>query len=274
MKILVFGARGMLGTDLMNVLQNHNPIGLDLAEVDITKEKLVQKKLIELKPDIVINCAAYTRVDDCEKNQDLAMQVNGQAVGYIAKACQEIGATLIHFSTDYVFDGKKEEGYNEDDQPNPLNIYGKSKLLGEELLQKNCEKFYLIRTSWLYGKNGPNFVETMLKLAKEQNVLKVVNNQFGKPAYSMDLARAVKNIIETKPAFGIYHLTNENSCSWYEFAKKIFEIKNIDVQIEPVTTSEFPRPAKRPNYSILINNKLPKLQPWQEALQVYLKTNV
>jgi len=270
MKILIFGAKGMLGTDLMKVFSDFAPIGLDIDNIDITQEDQVKKVLTEIKPQIVINAAAYTKVDDCEKNQELAFRVNGEAIGFIAKACHEVGATLIHFSTDYVFDGKKKEGYNEDDQPNPISIYGKSKLLGEELLQKNCQKFYLIRTSWLYGKNGPNFVETMIKLSNEQKILKVVNDQFGKPTFSLDLAYAVKNIIETKTKFGIYHLVNENSCSWYDFAKKIFEIKKIEVKVKPVLTSEFPRPARRPHYSILINNKLPRLRAWEEAIKNYL----
>jgi len=274
MKILILGAKGMLGTGLMQTFLSYNPIGFDLAELDITNHQALENKLKELNPDLVINAAAYTKVDDCEKNQQIAYEVNGRALGFLAKFCRQLGAKLIHYSTDYVFDGEKEKGYREDDEPNPLSVYGKSKLEGEKMLAEQTDNFYLIRTAWLYGQNGPNFVKTMISLSEKQPELKVVNDQFGNPTYTKDLAEKTKEIIENKKIkFGIYHVTNSGPCSWYEFAVKIFEILGKDVKITPVTTAEFPRPAKRPKYSILRNTKLSDLRPWEEALKEYLKTN-
>lgn len=275
-KILILGAKGMLGSDLVKVFsrdRNYKVIDWDKEELDITNQKSVIKEISKIKPDIVINAAAYTDVDGCETNRDLCIKVNGKAVGYIALACKRIGAVLVHYSTDYIFNGKKKEGYKEDDSEiGPINVYGESKALGEKELQKNTDKFYLIRTAWLYGKNGKNFVETMLKLAKEKNELSVVNDQHGKPTYTLDLAKKTKELLEGNYPFGIYHITNEGATTWYEFARKIFEIAGIQIKVKPVTSSQFPRPARRPEYSVLINTKLPKLRPWEEALEEYLRT--
>lgn len=272
MKILILGAKGMLGTDLMQSFASYNPKGLDLAELDITNHQALENKLKEISPDLVINAAAYTKVDDCETNQEIAYEVNGRAVGFLAKFCRQIGARLIHYSTDYVFDGENKKGYRENDEPNPLSVYGKSKRMGEKMLAEQTDNFHLIRTAWLYGKNGPNFVKTMIELSEKQPELKVVNDQFGRPTYSQDLAEKTKEIVENKKTkFGIYHVTNSGTCSWYEFAVKIFEILGKDVKITPVATAEFPRPAKRPHYSILINTKLKPLRPWEEALNDYLQ---
>lgn len=273
-KILIIGAKGMLGTELMDVFNNdksYKTVGTDMRDFDITKKEQVSKNIEKIKPEIVINAAAYTKVDDCEKEKEICMKVNGRAVGYIAKICHKLDAIMVHYSTDYIFDGNKKEGYKEDDQSfAPLNVYGKSKLLGEQELQKNHNKFYLIRTAWLYGRNGKNFVDTMLELAKKMQEIKVVNDQHGKPTLARDLAKRTKELIERSYPFGVYHITNEGMITWYDFAKKIFAIAKINVKVIPVTSAEFPRPAKRPKYSALVNTKLPKSRKWDKALLEYL----
>lgn len=277
-KVLIIGSKGMLGHDLMAVFGDLNPVGADKKELDIADGAAVEKFILDLKPDIIINAAAYTDVDGCETNQDSAMKVNGYAVGYLAKISQKIGAILVHYSTDYVFDGKKPEGYKEDDEPkNPVNFYGKSKLLGEKLLKENCKNYYLIRTSWLFGKNGKNFVDTILRIGKEKKELKVVNDQYGKSTYTVDLAKKTKELLEGKYPFGIYHITNEGTTTWYDFTLKIFEIykkMHPEEKLAKVilcASAEFPRPAKRPAWSILLNTKLPPSRPWQEAIKEYLR---
>jgi len=274
-KILILGAKGMLGSDLMKEFEDIKPIGWDIEDIDITDEKDVKKKIGSIKPQVIINAAAYTNVDNCEINKDLAMKVNGYAVGLLAQISKETQAILVHYSTDYVFSGDKKEGYKEDDKPGPtLNIYGESKLLGERLLRKNANKYYLIRTSWLYGKNGKNFVNTILKLSCERDIIKVVCDQYGRPTYTVDLVRRTNWILGKSLPFGIYHITNRGRCSWYEFAKEIiankYEGKEGYAKVTPVKTQEFPRPAKRPRYSELLNTKLPKMRHWREALKEYL----
>ncbi|MEW6407329.1 MAG: dTDP-4-dehydrorhamnose reductase [Patescibacteria group bacterium] len=275
-KILIIGARGMLGQELMKVFgtdKNYEVVGTDMKDFDITNKEKVFENIKNIAPQIVINAAAFTRVDDCEKPEfkDICMKVNGYAVGYIAAVCRELNAVMIHYSTDYIFFGEKERGYREDEKDfAPLNIYGQSKLLGEQELLKNTDRFYLIRTAWLYGKNGKNFVDTMLELAHKMPELKVVNDQTGSPTYAVDLAKRTKEILEGNYPFGVYHITNEGTVSWYDFAKKIFEIAKIDVKVIPVASNEFPRPAKRPKYSVLVNTKLPKSRKWEEALEEYL----
>ncbi len=282
-KILLLGKTGMLGSCFMDFFVGM--VGLNLhaynhADLDITDTNKLRDKFLEIKPDLVINCTAYTAVDDAEKNKDLAFRINAEAVGEIAKSCKEIDAALIHFSTDYVFDGMKAAGYSEDDNVSPINVYGESKLAGEKLIMENMEKYYIIRTSWLFGKNGKNFVDTMIKLGavaiQNETEMKVVNDQIGAPTYTHDLVNAViGQIIEPledgKPLpFGIYHLTNSGVCSWYDFAKRIFEIRKMGVKVLPVTTTEFPRPAKRPSYSILLNSKISPMRSWEDAVELYL----
>jgi dTDP-4-dehydrorhamnose reductase len=215
-------------------------------------------------------------VDDCEKNRDLAMKVNGEGPGNLAKICNQLGVILVHYSTDYIFNGQKTDGYDEDYyQVEPLSVYGESKALGEKLIKENCNKYYIVRTAWLYGKNGKNFVDTMVKEGQEKDEVRIVNDQYGSPTYAKDLAGQTKEILlNLKPVFGIYHATNSGSCTWYEFTKEIFKLKDIKTKIIPCTTDEFPRPAKRPKYSILLNTKLPPMRPWQEALKDYLNQAV
>lgn len=280
LKILLLGKSGMLGSCFMDFFVGM--VGLNLhaynrEELDVCDYAKLREKFLEIKPNLVINCTAYTAVDDAEKNRDLAFRINGEATGEIAKVCKEIGAVLIHFSTDYVFDGTKKEGYSENDGTSAINVYGASKLAGEKLIAENMEKYLIVRTSWLFGKNGKNFVDTMVKLGTTMPELKVVNDQIGSPTYTHDLVNAViDDFVEPLEAgknvnFGIYHLTNSDTCSWYDFAKKIFEIKKINVSVLPVTTDQFPRPAKRPNYSILLNTKLPMMRSWSEAVAAYLE---
>lgn len=276
-RILIFGFEGMLGSDLMKVFSDCNVVGLEKNDVDITQEVEVEKRIKELSPQIIINAAAYTDVDGCEINYSLAENVNGKAVGYLAKIADKIGAIFIHYSTDYVFNGEKKGGYVENDGPkNPINFYGKSKLLGENLLKENCKKYYLIRTSWLFGMGGKNFVDTILKLGREKDELYIVDDQHGKPTYTLDLAKKTKELIFGKNPFGIYHITNEIETTWYDFSLKIFEIfKSLNSQkilgkIFPCDSSKYQRPAKRPQWSVLINTKISPCRNWTEAVGEYI----
>lgn len=259
-KTLIIGASGMLGFDLCKAFPD--AVRLTHRELDITNRDKVLEFIGRIKPDLVINSAAYTDVEGCEDNQELAFQVNGYGPGYIAEACNKMGAVLVHFSTDYVFDGSMNE-YLESDTPNPINAYGRSKLLGEQKIAEKIDDYRIIRISWLFGAHGKNFVETMLKLSCEMAEVKVVNDQFGKPTYTVDLAHKISEITELEP--GIYHMTNEGICSWYEFASAF--INNA----VPCTSEEFPRKAKRPKYSVLINTKTGPMRHWKEALKDYLK---
>lgn len=257
--ILILGAGGMLGHALQFVIPNAIAKG---RELDIRNKEKVTTFIDDLHPAIVINAAAYTDVDGCEDHREHAMLVNGTALGYLAAACQKVDAVLVHYSTDYVFDGTQAE-YCEDDSPHPINVYGESKLLGEQNVAMEMYDYRIIRTSWLFGPYGRNFVDTMLDLSPKIEQVKVVNDQFGKPTYTIDLALATTGIIVCDP--GIYHVTNDGVCSWYEFAKAI--IPNA----VPCTTAEFPRKAKRPKCSVLTSTKTDSLRHWQEALADYLK---
>lgn len=276
-KILILGARGMLGSDLCFVFKKEKPVCWGSKELDITNKKEVFSKIKKINPKIVINAAAYTNVEMAEKEFTLAKKINFEGVKNLAQVCSEIKAILIHYSTDYVFAGKKKKGYRENDQPiNPINKYGLSKLLGEKEILKNKKlKYYLIRISWLFGsKKEPvkhkNFVQTILKLAKEKNKLKIINDQFGKPTYTFDLAQATKKLLTSKKPFGIYHLPNEGVTTWYQFAREILKIVHLKNQIEPCKTAEYKTLAKRPSYSILLNNKFTRLRNWKLALKDYL----
>jgi dTDP-4-dehydrorhamnose reductase len=271
MKILILGHKGMLGHELVEVFKEEQELILwDREQIDITKREEVMQKIGELKPDIVINAAAYTAVDRAESEKDLAYKVNGCAVGFISTICKQINALFIHFSTDYVFDGESHNGYKENHPYKPINMYGKSKALGEKMILDIEPRYYLIRTSWLFGKSGKNFIETMLKLAADGEKIKVVNDQFGSPTYAKDLAREVRKLIESKNPYGIYHITNSGFCNWYEFAVKIFEFSELKPDIRPVNSEEFISPAKRPTYSMLVNTKLPPMRLWEAALKDYL----
>lgn len=271
--ILVVGANGMLGRDLTTLIGD-DARGVDIDELDITSLDSTNRILRTLKPRTVINCAAYTDVDGCESNAETAMQVNGEGVAHLAKTCREIGARLVHVSTDYVFDGTKGSPYVEDDAPCPLGVYGESKLAGELNAAFNPDHL-IVRTQWLYGLHGKNFVETMLRLAMEKNELSVVDDQIGSPTWTVDLARAILALLKTGHR-GIYHAANSGFCSWNEFARAIFEEAGLSVKVNGMTTDQLNRPARRPLYSTLDCSKLEqdagfRAQPWRTALKTYLQ---
>jgi len=257
---MILGASGMLGSDLCKVFPD--AIKFTHHELDITDKELVIRIIMENKPDVVINTAAYTKVDQAENEEDIAAAINGYAPGYIAEGCSKVDAKLIHYSTDYVFDGSKHE-YIESYSTNPINAYGRSKLQGEQEIAKHTDNYMIIRTSWLFGKQGKNFVDTMLWLSQQMDNVKVVNDQFGKPTYTADLALKTAEIIDMES--GIYHITNDGICSWYEFASAI--IPNV----MPCTSAEYPVKAKRPKYSVLNNTKTTPMRHWKDALNIYLK---
>ncbi|MFZ5364274.1 MAG: dTDP-4-dehydrorhamnose reductase [Patescibacteria group bacterium] len=280
MKVLIIGAKGMLGQELAREFgeTGYEILAWDKEEVDITKKDLVLEKIKSSSPEIIINAAAYNAVDKIEEGEkDFAEAVNGYAVGNLSEASEAIEATFIHYGTDYIFDGKEIDGYVEDATPNPQSVYAGSKLLGEQQIKN--KKYYLIRTSRLFGKQAQSegakksFVDVMLKCAEENDCLELVDEEISSPTYVFDLARRTREIIEWKKPFGIYHATNEGSCTWYGWAKKIFELsgKNKNIKLIPVGADKFPRAAKRPRYSILLNTKLPPMRRWEEALLDYLK---
>lgn len=271
--ILVVGSKGMLGQELMAVFGDAAR-GVDVEEIDITDLLSVQRVLVTLKPAVVVNAAAYTDVDGCQTNTEQAMQVNSEGVGYLAMISKEIGAKLVQVSTDYIFDGKKGSPYLEDDLASPLSVYGESKLGGEMNAWFNPDHL-IVRTQWLYGHGGKNFVETMLKLAGEKSELTVVDDQVGSPTWAYDVALAIKALID-KGCSGPYHVANAGFVSWNGFAKEIFRLAGRDVTVKPMTTAELGRPAPRPLYSTLDCTKLVQdtgftPQPWQEALKRYLE---
>ncbi|MEE0902434.1 MAG: dTDP-4-dehydrorhamnose reductase [Methanobrevibacter sp.] len=276
MKILITGSNGMLGHDLQETLKDSHELVLTTSKtLDITDRDKTIEIIKENNPDIVINSAAYTDVDGCETNQDLAYAVNGEGVRNLALACREIDCPLVHVSTDYVFDGTAREPIAEDGEIGPISVYGKSKLMAEEAIQEILDKFFIIRTAWLYGINGKNFPKTMLELAKNHSEITVVYDEVGTPTYTPDLADGISKLIETD-YYGIYHLTNSGSCSWCEFARYIFEIVGSDVKVIPVTASEFSRPAPRPSYSVLKNQKwiengFEPLRDYKEAIKEYIE---
>ena len=280
MNIAILGAKGMLGTDLSTVLQQHTLTLLDIGYGDITKPHELPEILTEKQPHVVINCAAFTRVDDCEEQKELAIRINGLAVADIAEICKDINAACIHISTDYVFDGAHENGYFEDDIPSPINAYGYSKLVGERILQgEEIEgrkidptglKWYIVRLCWLYGKHGKNFVDTMIDIMKKNQEVKIVTDQWGKPTWTMDAARQIKLITETLPESGIYHVSNEGVTNRFEWVSKIKEILGLAPVLIETKSSVFPTLAKRPMYSPLVNTKLPPMRSWDKALEEYL----
>ena len=267
-KVLVTGARGMLGQDLCPILEDndYDVIETDIHNLDITNADAVEEFLTNEKPDFVIHCAAYTNVDKAEEDLATARLINATGTENLAKTCKKIGATMFYISTDYVFDGTATEPYNPNDKTNPINNYGLTKFEGEEAVKNNLEKYYICRTSWLYGHHGKNFVETMLSLADKPE-LKVVNDQTGCPTWTVELANAIVKLLSGSP-YGIYHTCGGGVTTWYGFAKEAFEIAGLKVNLNPCTTDEFPRPAKRPTYSVMNNGKL--CRDWKFALQDYM----
>ena len=286
-RILAIGAKGMLGRDLMEILRSSgraDPLkdfevaGWDIDEIDIRQEGSVLSKIERFRPDIVINLAAYTDVDACEANRDEAFQVNAEGMRHIAMAAKSCGAKVVYLSTDYVFDGKKKEPYLESDPPNPLNIYGRTKLKGEEYLQEQVRDHLIIRTQWLYGKHGKNFVSSILRQAREKQTLTIVNDQTGSPTYTVDLSKAIRTLIQHNSR-GIFHVANREVCTWYAFGQAILKFSRIEgVSLIPISSKELSRRAVRPSYSILNTEKLRRetgmsLRSWPEALKEYLSTS-
>ena len=263
MNVLVTGGKGQLAHCIKDVIKEqkgYNFIFVDYDELDITNEKEVNSFFINYKISYCVNCAAYTVVDKAESESLLANSVNHLGVAYLANACTLHNAVLIQISTDFVFDGAKNLPYTEEDTPNPISIYGDSKLKGENAIIKSLEKYFIVRTSWLYSEYGHNFLKTMIRLGNEKSELLVVNDQLGSPTYAKDLAKFIlKIIVEESQSYGMYHFSNEGQATWYDFAKSIFIKTNKDVNLKPITTSDYPTPAKRPKYSLLDKTKVKKI---------------
>ncbi|MGE0993478.1 dTDP-4-dehydrorhamnose reductase, partial [Bacillus sp. GMa5/2] len=252
MKVLVTGAKGQLGQDVLCLLENQpwEVFGFGREELDITNEEQVREKVLAIKPNIIIHTAAYTQVDQAESDEETAFKVNAEGTKYLAQAAEAVEAKFCYVSTDYVFDGTNNEPYKTNDETNPQTIYGKSKLAGEQYTSEYCSKYFVVRTSWVFGLHGNNFVKTMLRLADERSELEVVSDQFGSPTYTNDLARFIIELVETNK-YGIYHASNSGVCSWYEFAKEIFRQSNRNINVNAISTAEFQRPAQRPAYSVV-----------------------
>ena len=268
MPLLVTGAKGMLGQDLCPILEDagYEVIETDVDTLDITNAEQVNQVLKDKMPEVVIHCAAYTNVDKAEEDLKTAELINVTGTENIADACGKLGITMVYISTDYVFDGTKDSPYTPQDKPNPINNYGMTKYEGEEAVRSFCEKHYIARTSWLYGHHGKNFVETMLSL-KDKDELKVVDDQIGCPTWTVELANGILKLLDSKP-YGTYHVCGSGHTSWYGFAKEIFRLSGLEVNLKPCTTDEFPRAAKRPAFSIMENEGI--CRNWQFALKDYL----
>lgn len=304
-RVALIGSNGMLASAVKRVL----PTGTHLLEYDLPEFDLTSREqvlsLAEEAPGVIINCAAYTNVDGCEQNRDIATRVNGDGPGHLAELAKKTDAILVHVSTDFVFSGDKSEPYRESDTVEPLSVYGESKLLGEQkVIQSGLEKYFIVRTSWLYGADGNNFVETMIRLAKEREELKIVADQRGTPTWSDDLARAIFSLLKSAQSqlpttdsqlplsvaslptphspYGIYHYSNAGECSWYEFTQEIVaqigKKENLKVQaVEPILTEGYPLPAERPKYSVMSKDKISRITgieipDWQESLGKYLRS--
>lgn len=278
MKVLVTGAKGQLGTDLMNELEKRGieSIGVDVQEMDITDREACMRVISESKADAVIHCAAYTAVDAAEDNVDLCRKINGEGTRNVALACQATGANMMYISTDYVFDGQGTRPWEPDDNRSPLNVYGQTKYEGELAVEELVEKFFTVRIAWVFGVAGKNFIKTMLRLGKERGAVSVVDDQVGSPTYTYDLARLLVDMIQTD-YYGRYHATNEGFCSWYGFACEIFRQAGMDeVKVTPVSSDQFPVKAVRPANSRMSKAKLAEngfepLPTWQDALGRFLK---
>lgn len=276
MKVLVTGVKGQLGHDVVEELEKRGieAVGVDIEEMDITDQVSVNKVIKEADPDAVIHCAAYTAVDAAEENEELCRRVNADGPRNIAKVCKELDIKMIYISTDYVFGGQGTHFWKPEDACEPQSVYGRTKYEGELAVREILDKYFIVRIAWVFGINGKNFVKTMLNLAKNHDTIRVVNDQFGSPTYTYDLAGLLADMVVTDK-YGIYHATNEGTCSWYEFACAIFKEAGVSVNVVPVTTAEYGSKAKRPANSRMDNGKLTengfrKLPAWQDALSRYV----
>ncbi|MCU5067239.1 dTDP-4-dehydrorhamnose reductase [Bacillus pacificus] len=277
MKVLVTGAKGQLGQDVLCLLENQTweVFRFGREELDITNEEKVREKILFIKPNIIIHTAAYTQVDQAESDEETAFKVNAEGTKYLAQAAEAVGAKFCYVSTDYVFDGTKNEPYKTDDATNPQTVYGKSKLAGERYTQKYCSRHFIVRTSWVYGLYGNNFVKTMLRLGEEKKELGVVHDQIGSPTYTKDLAMFLIKLINTK-SYGTYHASNSDRCSWYEFAEEIFKQAGMKVNLRKLQTKEFIRPAKRPAFSVMdcekqVEQGIFVFPKWKDSLAKFLR---
>lgn len=277
MRVLVTGVKGQLGSDIAAELKlrAEECIGADIADFDITDRGATVGTIKKYMPDCVIHCAAFTDVNGAEEKRGLCERINVLGTENVALACAETGAKLIYISTDYVFNGEGMRPYEPNDERNPINFYGMTKSLGEDKVRSICPKHFIVRTSWVFGKNGTNFVKTMLRLGEQMEGLTVVDDQIGSPTYTPDLARLLCDMAATE-RYGTYHATNEGFCSWYDFAKKIMELSGIGCNIKPIASKDYPSPAKRPQNSRLSKEKLVqngfyKLPPWEDALKRFIK---
>ena len=270
MRVLLTGAGGQLGLELAGILpdRGHEVVALDRLALDVADPEAVEGAIDEHTPEIVVNAAAYTNVDGCEEAMDLAYSVNALGPRNLAQACERRGCGLLHVSTNYVFDGRDERPYEPFDPPNPISAYGRTKLAGEEHVMRLTNRWYVVRSAGVYGR-GHNFVRTMLRVAKERGSLKVKDDEFISPTYARDLAEGIAGIVEDG-RYGLYHLTNAGSCSWYEFTREIFRLAGVETEVVPIPGSEYPLPAARPANGVLSSLGSPKLRHWGEALADYL----
>ncbi len=279
-KILLIGSSGQVGQALQQTLQPlGNVISLGRKELDLSQPETIPQVIAKIQPSYIINAAAYTAVDKAESESELAHTINSTAPTIIAQMAQTLGATFLHISTDYIFDGKNHTPYTETDTPNPFSVYGESKLLGEKGIQENCKQYLILRTAWVYGNRGHgNFVKTMLRLGAEREELRVVADQIGTPTHSQEIAKVIPQLLKIQAKSGIYHFTNSGVASWYDFAVAIFEeAKQLGYPLQikrviPITTLEYPTPAKRPAYSVLSNTKINQTlgaysPHWRESLR-------
>jgi dTDP-4-dehydrorhamnose reductase len=271
MRILVTGAKGMLGQDLCPMLRenDYQVIETDLYNLDITNFNQSEYVIKYYRPDMVIHCAAYTNVDKAEEEPKIAFKINEQGTANLSKICAEFGIPILYISTDYVFDGTATEPYKPESERNPINVYGQSKAKGEEAVEKYCKQYYIARTSWLYGHKGKNFIETMIDLAKQKPELRVVADQKGCPTWTVELSKGILDLIQNKKPYGTYHLCGSGIASWYDLAKEALTLEGINTPIHPCSTEEFERPAKRPQYSAMDNSNA--CRDWQQALKDYIE---
>ena len=276
MKVLVTGVKGQLGYDVVNELEKRNitAIGVDIEEMDITDAESVNKVITEVEPDAVIHCAAYTAVDAAEDNVDLCRRVNADGTANIAAICKTLDIKMMYISTDYVFNGQGERPWEPDDEREPLNVYGQTKYEGEVAVTDALEKYFIVRIAWVFGVNGKNFIKAILNKAQTVDTLTVVNDQFGSPTYTYDLARLLVDMIQTEK-YGFYHATNEGICTWFDFACEIIRQSGLNTNVLPVSADQYPAKAKRPSNSRMSKEKLTqngfeKLPTWQDALRRYL----
>ena len=274
--ILVTGSTGQLGSDVVKELlkRGYSTLSPNRSEFNLCSEDSIRNYILNSNCEAIVHCAAYTQVDKAEDEKDLCIKINATATKHIDKCAKILDIPMIYISTDYVFDGTKDGEYTENDETNPINIYGESKLAGEKYVQEILDKYYIVRTSWVFNINGKNFIETMLRLSKANNQLSIVNDQIGSPTYTKDLSRLLVDMLETSK-YGLYHATNEGYCSWYEFANTIFKLANINIDIKAINSNEYASRAKRPLNSKLSKDKLIEygfkpLPHWEDALKDYL----